>query len=178
MERAPTLPVLLECVAVHSRGTYAASYVRPERWSLTLNGCGSSGAGEKIVSYEWTIRGVTVDGFKAHRSGAVCNLTLNNVLPARGRVRGVTLLVKTTSGASDGSTQPIEIKRLVDRPIHRRLVLLRRGQPGSAGSIWGRPYSGLPGKDYPRGETRGVEGSAMSSVGTVGTRSHRRADRT
>ena len=38
-----------------SRGTYAASYVRPERWSLTLNGCRSSGAGEKIVSYEWTI---------------------------------------------------------------------------------------------------------------------------
>jgi hypothetical protein len=78
------------------------------RWSLTLDGCGSSGAGEKIVSYDWTIRGVTVDGFEAHLSGEVCNLTLNN-LPARGQY-GVTLFVKTTSSASDSSAQLIEIK--------------------------------------------------------------------
>ena len=88
-------------------------------------------------------RGVTVDGFKAHRSGAVCNLTLNNVLPARGQYE-VTLLVKTTSGASDGSTQPIEIKDWLIVSIGDSFSSGRATRIGR--EYMGPTYSGLQGR--------------------------------
>jgi len=92
-----------------SRATYKASYVRTKGWPVTLDGCGSKGAGQKITSYEWTIRGVTDKTFSTHRIVSACKLHLNSGLPDQGRY-DVTLVVKTRGGASDSVTHPVQIK--------------------------------------------------------------------
>jgi hypothetical protein len=90
-------------------GSYDDSYVHPRKWSIMLDACGSSGAGEKIAAYDWTIRGVTDPNVNIHRRVTGCKLSLRSWLPSLGEY-AVTLVIQTTSGATAPVTRPVEIK--------------------------------------------------------------------
>ena len=101
----------------------AQAYINPGVWSVNFDASGSSGPVSPVVAYRWEIGGQTVSTQRA----------FTHPFPAQG-VYPVTLTVT----AADGQIGSVNAGYSRPRPLHRlarRLVRLRRRQPGSAAGV-------------------------------------------
>ncbi len=86
---------------------YRTSYVRPARWSVSVDACSSSGGSLTITDYDVTIAGVGFD-FRTRSHDTGCRRVFDN-LPRLGKY-DVTTVVRTSGGASSPRTLRIELR--------------------------------------------------------------------
>lgn len=85
---------------------YRPGYVQPRRWTLQINACRSSGGGQAIDLYRFSIRGVDTP-FTLGTHGTACRRTFK--LEHLGRY-DVSVTVRTAAGESAPRTQRIRLR--------------------------------------------------------------------